>query len=34
MELLTREILLDSLNLCKKVYKKGITGMLILGENH
>ena len=33
MELLTREMLIDSLNLCKKVYKKGITGLLILGEN-
>lgn len=33
MELLTREMLIDSLNLAKTVYKKGITGLLILGEN-
>ena len=33
MELLTREILCDSLNLAKIVYKKGLTGILILGEN-
>lgn len=33
MELLTREILVDSLNLAKIVYKKGLTGILILGEN-
>ena len=33
MELLTREMLIDSLNLAKKVYKKGLTGVLILGEN-
>lgn len=33
MELLTREMLVDSLNLAKKVYKKGISGLLILGEN-
>ena len=33
MELLTREMLIDSLNLAKKVYKKGLTGVLILSEN-
>ena len=33
MELLTREILIDSLNISKIVYKKGLTGLLILGEN-
>ena len=33
MELLTREMLIDSLNLAKIVYKKGISGLLILGEN-
>ena len=33
MELLTREMLIDSLNLGKKVYKKGLSGILILGEN-
>lgn len=33
MELLIREILLDSLDVAKRVYKKGITGMLILGDN-
>jgi exonuclease VII small subunit len=33
MELLTREMLMDSLNLAKIVYKKGLTGLLILGEN-
>lgn len=32
MDLMTREILLDILNLAKVVYKKGITGTLILGE--
>jgi hypothetical protein len=33
MELLIREMLLDSLDIAKRVYKNGITGMLILGEN-
>lgn len=33
MDLLTREILLDCLNLAKRVYKKGLKGVLILGEN-
>lgn len=33
MELLTREMLIDSLNLAKVVYKKGLSGLLILGEN-
>ena len=33
MELLTREMLVDSLNLAKVVYKKGLSGLLILGEN-
>ena len=32
MDLMTREILLDSLNLAKIVYKNGITGSIILGE--
>ena len=32
MDLLTREILLDILNLTKKVFKNGISGTLILGE--
>ena len=32
MDLLTREILLDILNLAKIVYKKGISGTLILGD--
>lgn len=32
MDLMTKEILLDSLNLSKIVYKKGITGTLILGD--
>ena len=32
MDLLTREILLDILNLTKIVYKNGISGTLILGE--
>lgn len=32
MDLMTREILLDVLNLTKIVYKKGITGTLILGD--
>ena len=33
MDLLIREILLDSLNMCKIVFKKGITGILILGSH-
>lgn len=33
MDLMTREILIDILNICKIVYKKGISGTLILGEN-
>ena len=33
MDLLTREILLDALNLTKVVFKSGITGMLVLGDN-
>jgi hypothetical protein len=33
MELLTREMLIDSLNLAKTVYKKGLSGLLILGDN-
>ena len=32
MDLVTREILLDSLNCAKIVYKNGLTGVLILGE--
>lgn len=32
MDLLTREMLLDILNLAKIVYKKGISGTLILGD--
>ena len=32
MDLVTREILLDSLNCAKIVYKNGITGTLILGD--
>ena len=32
MDLMTREILLDILNLSKIVYKKGFSGVLILGE--
>ena len=32
MDLMTREILLDILNLTKIVYKKGISGTLILGD--
>jgi hypothetical protein len=32
MDLVTREILLDSLNCAKDVYKKGLTGTLILGN--
>lgn len=33
MDLMTREILIDILNICKIVYKKGISGTLVLGEN-
>ena len=32
MDLVTREILLDALNVAKIVYKKGLTGTLILGD--
>jgi len=32
MDLITREILLDSLNCAKIVYKRGLTGVLILGN--
>ena len=32
MDLLTREILIDILNLAKVVYKNGVSGTLILGE--
>lgn len=32
MDLMTREILLDILNLAKIIYKKGISGTLILGD--
>jgi hypothetical protein len=32
MDLVTKEILLDSLNCAKIVYKKGLTGTLILGK--
>lgn len=34
MDLVTREILLDSLNCAKIVYKKGLTGTLILGHKY
>jgi len=32
MDTCVEEILLDSLNVAKVVYKKGLTGVLILGE--
>lgn len=34
MDLLVNEILLDCLNLAKKVFKNGLTGTLILGNKH
>jgi hypothetical protein len=34
MDLVVNEMLLDSLNLAKKVFKKGLTGTLILGEKY
>ena len=34
MDIMTREILLDILDLSKIVYKKGLTGTLILGEKY
>ena len=34
MDLVTREILLDSLNCAKIVYSKGLTGTLILGDKY
>jgi len=33
MDLMTREILIDILNLAKVVFKKGVSGNLVLGEN-
>lgn len=33
MDLMTREILIDILNLAKKVFKKGISGTIVLGES-
>jgi len=33
MDLVTREILLDALDCAKVVYKKGLTGVLILGKH-
>lgn len=33
MDLMTREILLDILNLSKKVFKKGLSGTIVLGES-
>lgn len=32
MDLMTREMLVDMLDMCKIVYKKGITGSLVLGD--
>jgi hypothetical protein len=32
MDLVTREILLDCLDCAKVVYKKGLTGALVLGK--
>jgi hypothetical protein len=32
MDLVTREILLDCLDCAKVVYKKGLTGTLVLGK--
>ena len=34
MDLITCEIILDSLNQAKKVYKKGLTGTIILGDKY
>ena len=33
MDLVKREVLIDILNMCKIVYKKGISGNLVLGEH-
>jgi hypothetical protein len=32
MDIITEEILIDCLNIGKKVYKKGLTGIIILGD--
>jgi len=32
MDVLTEEMMLDILNVAKKVYKKGVTGVIILGD--
>jgi hypothetical protein len=34
MDLLVNELLLDCLNLSKKVYKNGLTGVIILGDKY
>jgi len=34
MDLVTNEMLLDALNVAKKVYKNGLTGTLILGDKY
>jgi len=34
MDIVVAEILLDSLNVAKVVYKKGLTGTIILGDKY
>jgi hypothetical protein len=34
MDILVREMIVDCLNIAKKVYKNGISGTLILGKNY
>jgi hypothetical protein len=34
MDILVREMIIDCLNIAKKVYKNGISGTLILGKNY
>jgi hypothetical protein len=34
MDLIVNEILLDCLNLAKVVWKKGLTGVIVLGDKY
>ena len=34
MDTITAEMLLDALNVAKSVYKKGLTGTIILGDKY
>jgi len=34
MDTVVREMLIDALNIAKKVYKNGLTGTIILGDKY